>query len=302
MSFQVLDLQFQDVPQSIASYLVPHESGALLVECGPMSTVDVLRKQLAEHGVDAGDVTDVLVTHIHLDHAGSAGWWAEQGARVHAHHVGIPHLRDPSKLWTSATRIYGEENMDTLWGSVQSIPDEHLVSLEDGDRIEIGGVSIDVIETPGHAFHHVAYQMEEVCFTGDVAGVRVPGAPYVEPPLPPPEIHLDAWRESIERLRKRSIGRLALTHFGVFDDVDAHLTQLLEQLDAAEAFAHEIIPYDPPDDVLTAEVTDWLQDAAEARGVTGATWTRYETANPSWMAAAGLRRWYRKYATTERTT
>src|SRR5688572_8379493 len=121
----ILDLNFKGIPGAIASYLIPHREGVVLVEAGPGSTTDRLQARLGEEGYQLSDVTDVLLTHIHLDHAGAAGWLAGHGARIHVHPNGAGHLINPEKLITSATRIYGD-SMDTLWGAFLPVPEERL--------------------------------------------------------------------------------------------------------------------------------------------------------------------------------
>lgn len=293
-TIETLDLDFQGVPGTIASYLVPHAEGAALVESGPGSTTEALTERLAEHDLAPEDVTDVLVTHIHLDHAGAAGWLAARGATVHAHHVGAPHLADPSTLLKSAKRIYGDD-MDRLWGETRPVPEDQLNALEDGDVVEIGDLRFEAVETVGHAYHHFAYLLEGTCFTGDVAGVRLDGAEHVAPPLPPPEIDLDRWLGSLERLREIAPDRLALTHFGLHGDVAWHLGAVEDAVREARRWAARTLKDDPADDELREHVTTWLRGRALADGLSEDEWQRYETANPSWMAAAGLRRYFAKH-------
>ena len=145
-----------------------------------------------------------MLTHIHLDHAGSAGWWARQGAQIYVHPVGAPHLLNPEKLLASATRIYGDQ-METLWGEFLPVPQSQLNVANDAEEIVIGNLHFIPINTPGHAEHHYAYLFEDICFTGDVGGVRIPGYPYLRVPMPPPELHMSKWRDSLTRLAKRKI-------------------------------------------------------------------------------------------------
>lgn len=291
---QLIDTHFQGVPEAIASFCIPHESGALLVETGPETVTDAVTDRLDTIGLAPADVTDVLVTHIHLDHAGAAGWWAGQGATVHVHTVGAPHLADPSTLWKSASRIYGN-NMEALWGEMRPVPEAQLNALDDGDTITVGDLTIEALDTPGHAYHHHTYLLEDIAFTGDVAGVRLPGALHIAPPLAPPEIDLEAWRSSIERLRDRDLSYIAPTHFGLFSDAHDHLDRLAARLDSVERFAEELMASDPTDDEIQEAVTEWMRTEAEQDGVSGPLWTRYETANPSWMGAAGLKRFWKKH-------
>ena len=295
-----LDLHFQDRAHTIASYLLPHDDGATLVETGPASTAPMLQAQLADHGLTPNDISEVLLTHIHLDHAGAAGWLAaEHGATIYVHPKGAPHLADPERLLRSARRIYGDD-MDRLWGTTRPVPEEQLAVLENGDTLSIGGVDVTALETPGHASHHHAYAVGDVLFTGDVGGVRLPGKTYVELPLAPPEVRLDLWRESLLRIRTavqhHDITHLAPTHFGVFDDVTSHLDRLLAALEAADAWVHRTLPEVTDNtDALQDAVSAWMREQATANGIDDETWELYELANPSWMAALGLRRYWEKH-------
>ncbi|MDH7499132.1 MAG: MBL fold metallo-hydrolase, partial [candidate division NC10 bacterium] len=241
--FQIhpLDLCFRHWPESIASYLVIGPEGPVLVETGPCSTLPTLQGGLAQHGFCPADVKEVLVTHIHLDHGGAAGWWAQQGARVHVHQVGAPHLIDPSKLLSSARRIYGDR-MDELWGEVLPAPAQRVHALRDGEPIQAGGLSFVALDTPGHARHHMVYLLRDVAFTGDAAGIRLPNHSYIQVPTVPPEFDLVDWQESIARMRARRLGRLYLTHFGPVNEVEAHLLRLARLLrECAEGVRREMI-------------------------------------------------------------
>lgn len=299
-SLRTLDLHFQDRPHTIATYLLPHEDGAALIETGPGSTVAMLQARLAEHGLTPNDISEVLLTHIHLDHAGAAGWLAsDHGATVYVHPIGAPHLKNPDRLLKSARRIYGDD-MDRLWGRTRSVPEDQVVTLSNGDTLSLGAYQVLALDTPGHASHHLAYVIEDVCFTGDVGGVRLPGESYVELPLAPPEIDLDVWRASLSKLRsavdRRGVTHLAPTHFGTYDDVSAHLGRLEAAIDQTEAWAEETLPDIVDDDeALRTKTTEWMREQAAEQGVDDATWELYELANPSWMAALGLRRYWGKH-------
>jgi glyoxylase-like metal-dependent hydrolase (beta-lactamase superfamily II) len=291
-----LDLYFQDHPEIIAAYLLPHADGVALVETGPGSTFPTLQARLADRGLTPADITEVMLTHIHLDHAGAAGHLAEHGATIYAHHVGGPHLSNPERLLASAERIYGDD-MDRLWGEMRPVPEDQLVALEDGETVPLGDRNARALDTPGHASHHMSYVVEDVCFTGDVGGVRVPGETYVELPLAPPEIDLGAWRESLSRLRtardRYDLTHLAPTHFGLNEDISAHLDRLQKAIDATEEWAATTFPtWDGDDAELREAVTEWMRGLATEAAVDAEAWERYELANPSWMAALGLRRYW----------
>ncbi|MDQ4064431.1 MAG: MBL fold metallo-hydrolase [Actinomycetota bacterium] len=201
-----------------AAYLLEGEQTAL-IETGPKSKVEHVLAGLDEAGIDRLDW--IIVTHIHLDHAGAAGTLAARfpDARVGVHEVGAPHLADPSKLWSSASRIYGDK-MDELWGGIDPIEASRIHVIRDGETIDLGGIRLRAVETPGHAYHHHAYLIEDdgIVFTGDALGVRLPDVGVIRPATPPPEFHLDKAIDSIERIRALRPERLFPTHFGPHDE------------------------------------------------------------------------------------
>ena len=295
-----LDLHFQGYAKAIASYLIPHAEGAILIECGPGSTIPALKSALADHGYAPEEITDILLTHIHLDHAGSAGWFAAQGTRIHVHNVGAPHMIDPSRLLASAGRIYGED-MDRLWGDFQPVPEHKLHPLSDSDRIEIQGLVFQAVDTPGHAYHHMAYLLDDVCFSGDVGGVRIPhpGPRHIQIPMPPPELHLETWKKSIARLRSLAIQRIAPTHFGLYDDVDWHLQTMQEEIERVDEWMREIMPRQLTIDDLREEFIQWATERALAAGLEQFVLDSFEQANPSGMSADGIKRYWEKHVSGE---
>ena len=196
-----------------------------LIETGPKSSLDHLLAGLAAAGIERADY--IVVTHIHLDHAGAAGTLAAMwpDAQVVVHPVGAPHLADPSKLWSSAARIYGDA-MDALWGGIDPVPAGRIVEVDDGDVIDLGGTSLRVIETPGHAGHHHAYldDASGTLFSGDALGVRLPDAGVIRPATPPPEFDLEAAIASIGKIRDARPSRLCFTHFGTRSGEDPAAT------------------------------------------------------------------------------
>ncbi|MGH2746297.1 MAG: MBL fold metallo-hydrolase [Actinomycetota bacterium] len=214
---RIIDTEMHGHPGITAAFLVEGEKIAL-VETGPKSRVHTVLTGLDRLGIDHLDW--IVVTHIHLDHAGAAGTLARHfdDAQVAVHGVGAPHLVDPTKLWQSAARIYGDE-MERLWGGIDPIPEERIRVIEDGDKIDLGGRSLQAIETPGHAYHHHAYLDDAtgILFTGDALGVRLPDVGFVRPATPPPEFHLEKAIASIERIRLLKPASLWLTHFGPHD-------------------------------------------------------------------------------------
>jgi glyoxylase-like metal-dependent hydrolase (beta-lactamase superfamily II) len=292
-----LDLHFQGLANAIAAYLIPHRRGAALVECGPSTTLPALKEALVRHDLTPGDITDVLVTHIHLDHAGSSGWWARRGARIHVHNFGAPHMIDPTKLLNSAERIYGDE-MDTLWGDVLPVPEEQINVLYDNDEIIIEDLTFTALDMPGHARHHMVYHFEDVCFTGDVGGIRIPRpgkVPHVRIPAVPPEFHLESWRESMERLSKVDFQRIAPTHFGIYDDVDAHLAAVMDGLDDLEAWMERVLTQDLSPDEVREKFFDWIEAQSEQTGLDDDRVASYEAAIPSFMSADAMQRYWDKF-------
>jgi glyoxylase-like metal-dependent hydrolase (beta-lactamase superfamily II) len=235
-----------------------------------------------------------LLSHIHLDHAGAAGWLARQGAEVYVHPVGAPHMLMPERLLTSATLIYGDR-MDELWGEFLPVSEDRLTVAEDAQEIAIGSLRFVPIDTPGHAYHHYAYLFEDICFSGDVGGVRISSHPYLRLPMPPPELHLEKWRESIKRLRQAKFDRIAPTHFGIFDDPEWQLRELEKSLDTVSRWLDEVMPANPPIEELRQMFSDWMDEQARESGLDNAVAKVYEVANPVGMSADGLQRYWRKF-------
>jgi glyoxylase-like metal-dependent hydrolase (beta-lactamase superfamily II) len=290
-----LDLNFQGRPQSIAAYLIRGGEAVVLVESGPGSTRPGLEAGLAKEGLTPRDVTHLLLTHIHLDHAGASGWLARQGAEVYVHPVGAPHMLNPEKLLASAARIYGDR-MDTLWGEFLPVPEEKLHVVRDREGIVIGNLEFLPINTPGHAEHHYAYIFEDICFTGDVGGVRIPGYQYLRCPMVPPELHLERWRDSIKRLRGETFARIAPTHFGIYDDPAWQLREVEKGLDDAERWIEKTMSEDPaaPIEALRESFTDWMVEQATEMGLSEDVVNAFTIANPPGMSADGLLRYWKK--------
>ena len=292
-----LDLYFQGRPGVIASYLLPYSHGAILIESGPGSTLPGLERGLAAHGFTFKDVTDVLLTHIHLDHAGAAGFLAQQGAQIYVHEVGAPHLLDPSKLLSSAKRIYGE-NMDRLWGEFLAVPANQLIPLRDNAVIQIEKVCLRALDTPGHANHHLAYIFEDTLFSGDVGGVRVHNLNTISIPMPPPELHLEKWRATAARLADLNINQIAPTHFGIYHDPALHLANLVRRLDAAQSWIEQTMPAAPTLESLESEYIAWVRQQSLTDGLTPEQSQTIESANPAFMSAAGIQRYWQKIRQT----
>jgi glyoxylase-like metal-dependent hydrolase (beta-lactamase superfamily II) len=288
-----IDLNFQNKTQAIASYLIQQGDSVVLIESGPGSTLSALEAGLAKEGLSPRDITHVLLTHIHLDHAGAAGWLSRQGAQIFVHPNGAAHMLNPEKLIASATRIYGDR-MQTLWGEFLPVVADQLTVPQDAQEIVIGNLKFVPINTPGHAEHHYSYLFEDVCFTGDVGGVRIPGYSYLRAPMPPPELHFGRWRESIARLRSLKFSRIAPTHFGIFEDPDWQLNELQKNLDAAEKWLEEIMPAEPSVDEMRANFESWMNEQSRAENLSEDVVQAYALANPLGMSVDGMMRYWKK--------
>jgi glyoxylase-like metal-dependent hydrolase (beta-lactamase superfamily II) len=227
-----IDLRFRGSERVIATAVLTGPDGVTLVDPGPTSCLPALEDGLRQRGLTLRDVRALLITHIHLDHAGAAGTIVERvpGIRVHVHERGAPHMIDPAKLLASATRLYGDQ-MDTLWGAFLPVPAASVNVLTGGERIAAAGTSLQVAYTPGHAKHHVSYLDETtgVAYVGDTGGIRVSGD-FLLAPTPPPDIDLAAWQHSLDTIDAWQPVSLFLTHFGVVTGAKAHILRFRETL------------------------------------------------------------------------
>ena len=293
----LLDLAFQGMPDVIAAFLLTSREGHTLIETGPGSTLPALEEAIAAAGARLEDVTQLAVTHIHLDHAGAAGTLLRRlpDARLFVHPVGAPHMIDPSKLLASATRIYGDA-MDRLWGAFEPCPADRVVVLSDDAELRTGSRTLRALHTPGHASHHIAFvDMErKTAFTGDVAGVRLGSSPYVRPPTPPPDIDIPAWHESAHRLRESGLRALDLTHFGRIPDAANHLDTLVRNLDDWLAWITDRLRRgEDPATVAEELMRKGELDVIRAGG-SAADAAAYELATPSRMSVDGIARYSKR--------
>ena len=220
-------------PHTIAAALLESEGHRAIVDPGPGSTLETLRKQLQARGLSVGDLDALLLTHIHLDHAGASGALVRENPRltVYVHKNGAPHMADPSKLLASALRLWPND-LQRLFGEMLPVPAENLRILEGSETLELGSSKFEVVYTPGHASHHVSYfdHHEGVAFLGDTAGVSIEGQPYVMPATPPPDIDLEIWESSFKAILERKPARLFLTHFGFSGNPGEHISLFRERL------------------------------------------------------------------------
>jgi glyoxylase-like metal-dependent hydrolase (beta-lactamase superfamily II) len=298
--FRLIDLEHDGRPESVAACLFETRDGAALVDPGPASTLPRLEAGLARHGYGVGDLSALLLTHIHLDHSGGSGTLARMNPRlrVYVHEAGAPHVTDPSKLLASATRLYGAR-MQELWGEVAPVPADQTEVLKGGEQLHLGGRTIEVAYTPGHAWHHVTYfePASGVAFVGDTAGLRTPGMPCVLPVTPPPDFDLEAWNGSIDRILAWKPAQIVLTHYGPAEEPEAHLEELRRGLGEWAGYARETLAGDASDAdrvrAFVARLEEWIDGrvpAARARRFLG-------SAGPEacWQ---GLARYWRKKATS----
>ncbi|HEY7499975.1 MAG TPA: MBL fold metallo-hydrolase [Vicinamibacterales bacterium] len=292
-----VDLQFLGRPQIIATAVLQSAGGVALIDPGPATTLDGLLKMLSAQGIALRDVRQVLLTHIHLDHAGATGTLvkANPAIEVFVHERGARHLIDPAKLLASAARLYGAD-MDRLWGEFAPVPAGNVKILSETTRISAGGRELDVTPTPGHAMHHVTYfdRSSGVAFVGDVAGIRRGAGTYILPPTPPPDIDLELWRASADRILAWDPDTLFLTHFGPYRGARLHFQQLFERLDEWSALVKRLIADGSIDDAERERrfVEEALLHIRRAVGETEAQhYSRAGRLDYSWQ---GLARYWRR--------
>jgi glyoxylase-like metal-dependent hydrolase (beta-lactamase superfamily II) len=269
-----LDLLHQGAERVIGSYVLDTEAGAALFDCGPSSCVEQLKAGLRARGLELEDVRHLLLSHIHLDHAGAAGVLVREhpALQVHVSGIGAPHLVDPSRLESSARRLYGDA-FDELWGELAPVPEQNVHIV--GDRV----LGLECFPSPGHASHHVCYlDGDGTLYAGDAAGVRIQPHRAVLPPTPPPEFDLDTWLTTLDKIERRHPERLALVHFGVVGDVEPHLAELRTRL--GEWVALDGVTEEEFVETVSADVDSGLDE--------------YARAMPFWQSYAGLKRYWDK--------
>jgi glyoxylase-like metal-dependent hydrolase (beta-lactamase superfamily II) len=293
---EFVDLGFQGASSVIATAVLRGPDGVALVDPGPTSCLERLKAGLARLGLSLGDVTALLVTHIHLDHAGASGAIVRErpDLTLYVHERGAKHLVDPAKLMDSAARLYGDQ-MDRLWGPMVPVPASNVRALAGGERIGVAGRQFEAAYTPGHASHHVSYfdAADGTAFVGDTAGIRIGGSGLIMPPTPPPDIDLDAWQASADRILAWRPARLFLTHFGPCGEPAAHFATLMARLHRAAGLARTALEAGGTDEVqaaaFQAAARAELREHASAEEV-----AQYELAVPLDHCYLGLARYWRK--------
>jgi len=291
-----LDVNFCGVPGVIASAVLHGPGGVAIVDPGPSSTLPALRAGLERAGISMADVRTLLLTHIHLDHAGATGTLVRENPalRVYVHEKGAPHMVDPTKLIASASRLWGDA-MDRLWGEMRPVPAESLTILRGGERIAAAGRDLDVAYTPGHASQHVSFFSGDtgIAFVGDTAGVRLQAGRFILPPTPPPDIDLEAWRDGFARINAWHPETLFLTHFGPFAPVGPHMTEMMDHLDLTSGLAKASLERPGSDEDRETWFSDEIRRELRRR-MTESEAQAYEIAGRFDLNWRGLARYWRK--------
>ena len=278
MSLVPIDLRHQGIERIVGVYVVETDDGLALFDCGPSSTIGALEAGLAERGLELEDISHLLLSHIHLDHAGAAGTLVRRhpALRVHVSAIGAPHVIDPERLERSARRLWGDA-FDVLWGALEPVPEENVQVAGDS------AAGLEIFPTPGHASHHVSYLTRDgTLHAGDAVGVRIQPGRYVFPAAPPPDIDLDVWVQTLQEIERRRPARFALTHFGVVEDTDDHLERMREELTRA---AERVRSGMSQEEFMAATHADVL--ASDEGDV-----AYYERAGPVWQTYLGLKRYW----------
>jgi len=243
-SIATLDNLWTGRPHTIAAALLESDGRRAIVDPGPGSTLETLGQNLQAHEIGVGDLDAILLTHIHLDHAGATGALVRENPRlaVYVHKNGAKHMIDPSKLLASAQRLWPND-LQRLFGETLPVPGENLRILEGGETLTLGSRELEVVYTPGHASHHVSYfdQAEGVAFVGDTTGVRIEGNSFAMPATPPPDIDLEIWDKSFAAILERKPARLFLTHYGYSDNPSEHILLFRERLHRWAALTADIL-------------------------------------------------------------
>jgi glyoxylase-like metal-dependent hydrolase (beta-lactamase superfamily II) len=293
----IIDLNFLGIRESVGLYLLEGNGELALVDCGPASCLPTLRKFLAARDLTLSDISALLLTHIHFDHAGAAGTLAKENPnlRAYVHEIGAKHLKDPSRLLKSATRLYGD-TLQEMFGEFLPVPEENIRALTGGESIRTAGRQIEVAYTPGHASHHVSYfdQSTGAAFTGDTTGMRLPGHKIVAPLTPPPDIDLAAFAESFAEIERRKPTQLLLPHFGAYENVSEHLQATREILYKWTERTWTIMKNNPEESARIEQFTAQAEEEVRAQLPNEEIVARYTAVAMPQLSWFGLERYWRK--------
>jgi glyoxylase-like metal-dependent hydrolase (beta-lactamase superfamily II) len=293
----IIDLNFLGIRESVGLYLLEGNGELALVDSGPSSCLPALRNFLATRGLTLGNISTLLLTHIHFDHAGAAGTLAKENPnlRVYVHEIGAKHLKDPSRLLKSATRLYGDA-LQQMFGEFLPVAEENIHALTGGESIRAAGREIEVAYTPGHASHHVSYfdQSTGAAFTGDTTGMRLPGYKIVAPLTPPPDIDLASFTESFAEIERRNPTQLLLSHFGAYINVGEHLQATREVLYKWTERTWTIMKNNPEESALIDNFTAQVEKEFRAQLPNEEIVARYAAVAMPQLSWFGLERYWRK--------
>ncbi|GBD33301.1 MAG: MBL fold metallo-hydrolase [Gemmatimonadales bacterium] len=292
----VADVEYRSRPSVIAATVLHTGQGVAILDPGPSASLATLLDKLAKAGISLSDIRAVLLTHIHLDHAGATGTLVRKNPaiRVVVHQRGAPHLADPTKLLKSAARLYGDD-LHSLWGEVLPVPESNLQVVAGGERLALGELALEVAYTPGHASHHVSYfdPKDGIAYVGDAAGIRISGRPFIFAPTPPPDIDLELWEETLRKLGAWNASMFVLTHFGPSTDTEEHLELFRERLHSWSAEVKRSLAEAGSDAEKAARFAKGVLD--ELRGAAAAVEIeRYSVSAAPELCWYGLARYWRK--------
>jgi len=291
-----IDVEYLGNSKVIAACLLEGEANAAIIDPGPGSALSTLRRKLDQSGLGVKGLDAVLLTHIHLDHAGATGALVRENPRirVYVHERGAPHMIDPAKLLESARRLYGDQ-MDRLWGEFLPVPAANVCVLAGGEQLSVGGRQLEVVYTPGHASHHVSYfdKVNGLAFVGDTVGIRIANGEATLPITPPPDIDLEAWTQSWQRIRERQPERFFLTHFGAADHPNEHLEELRERMEEWSAAVRDSLKNGHDDAQRAAQFAQQITAQLKRRLSEGDA-NRYAKGAALELCWYGLARYWRK--------
>jgi len=293
MEVEIIDLEFQGFPEVIAAYLVSGPDGKILIETGPESTRPVLVEKLKALGISPGDIAALFVTHIHLDHAGAVGFWTGEGVPVYVHPKGAKHLIDPEALVSSARAVYGEV-FDYLWGQMIPSPENLVRTIEDGETVTVAGLEIRAIDSPGHAFHHHCYQINDALFTGDAVGARISPEGFLSVTSAPTQFHLEYTLETLEKIRNLTPVVLYPTHYGPIVEVDEHLDSYRDAVELNVQFIHDRMEEGMDAETMQVAYKAFTMEQSFRAGFPAGRWDALEAINGTAMCADGIRMYWEK--------